>query len=369
YLIRENEKGEPAGPFDAKLLAEPIATLAARFPNFQSLMAPALARTDDQLSTARKSALALDRPAAAKSLAEAGKAVAGLQDHISKTGGAESAGALWELDQLRKRIDVALNEDAALTILAQAERHELVAGESFSVEVTLPGRSAVPVKWTLDTSNLLLPPGWTAAPGDSQEPSIYHFTVSIPADAKPPSSPGDAILPFPSPLVRVELRVNLDGYSFPITQPVESVEPATTGIHTYSLELVPAVTLTVDPQHVMVPIERAVEPVKLLARVRYHGTQAAKLAVGLDTPKGWSVQPIEPLDFKGPGDQLIRFVVTPPARPPVGAYDLKPHAKLGDKIFRTSLEPIPTLPTRNGSEPAEAIVHVMDLAVPARLRV
>ena len=369
YLIRENEKGEPAGPFDAKLLAEPIATLAARFPNFQSLMAPALARTDDQLSTARKSALALDRPAAAKSLAEAGNAVAGLQDHISKTGGAESAGALWELDQLRKRIDVALNEDAALTILAQAERHELVAGESFSVEVTLPGRSAVPVKWTLDTSNLLLPPGWTAAPGDSQEPSIYHFTVSIPADAKPPSSPGDAILPFPSPLVRVELRVNLDGYSFPITQPVESVETATTGIHTYSLELVPAVTLTVDPQHVMVPIERAIEPVKLLARVRYHGTQAAKLAVGLDTPKGWSVQPIEPLDFKGPGDQLIRFVVTPPARPPVGAYDLKPHAKLGDKIFRTSLEPIPTLPTRNWSEPAEAIVHVMDLAVPARLRV
>ena len=37
------------------------------------------------------------------------------------------------------------------------------------------------------------------------------------------------------------------------------VETATTGIHAYALELVPAVTLTVDPQHVMVPLERAVE--------------------------------------------------------------------------------------------------------------
>jgi LmbE family N-acetylglucosaminyl deacetylase len=368
-LIRENEKGEPAGGFDLKLLAESISALASRFPGFQVIMTPALSVADERLASARKFALALDRPAAAKSLAEAGNAVAGLQDHISKTGGAEAPNALWELDQLRKKIDHALVDDVALTILAQAERHELVAGENFTVEVTLPGRSAVPVKWTLDKSNLLLPPGWIATPGDSKEPSLYQFTVSIPADAKPPSSPGDVILPFPPPLVRVELRVNLNGYTFPIFQPVESVETATTGIHTYSLELVPAVTLMVDPQHVMVPLERAVEPVKLLARVRYHGTQPAKVAVGLDTPQGWTVQPIDPLDFKGSGDQLIRFVVTPPARPPAGAYDLKPHAKLGGKIFRTSLEPIPTLPTRNWSEPAEAIVHVMDLNVPAHLQV
>jgi LmbE family N-acetylglucosaminyl deacetylase len=369
YLIRENDKGEPAGVFDAKLLAEPISTLASRFPGFQVIMTPALSVADERLASARKFALALDRPAAAKSLAEAGNAVVGLQDHISKMGGADAPNALWELDQLRKKIDRALVYDVALTILAQAERHELVAGESFTVEVTLPGRSAVPVKWILDKSNLLLPPGWTVTPGDSKEPSLYQFTVSIPADSKPPSSLGDVILPFPPPLVRVELRVNLNGYSFPIAQPVESVETATTGIHTYSLELVPTVTLMVDPQHVMVPLERTVEPVKLLARVRYHGTQPAKVDVGLDTPQVWSVQPIDPLDFKGAGDQLIRFVVTPPARPPAGAYDLKPYAKLGDKIFRTSLEPIPTLPTRNWSEPAEAIVHVMDLIVPSHLHI
>lgn len=369
YLIRENEKGDPAGGFDVKLLAEPISTLAARFPAFQSLMAPALASADQHLAAARKAALELDRRAAAKSLAQAGSEVAALRERVSKESGAESASALWELDRLHEKINRALGDDVALAILAQTERHELVAGENFTVEVTLPGHSAVPVKWTLDKSNLLLPSGWSAAPGDSKEPSLYHFTVNIPIGARPPSSPADMILPFPPPLVRVAVPVVLDGYSFTIEQPVESTEATTTGIHTYSLELVPAVTLTVDPQQVMVPLERAGEPVKLLARVRYHGTQPAKVEVGLDAPQGWSVQPIAPLDFSKSGDQLVRFVVTPPARPAAGAYDLKPHATLGDKIYRTSLEPIPTLPMRNWSEPAEATIHVMDLAVPAHLHV
>src|SRR4029077_5415926 len=34
-LAKENEKGENAGMFDAKLLAEPLASLAIRFPSFQ----------------------------------------------------------------------------------------------------------------------------------------------------------------------------------------------------------------------------------------------------------------------------------------------------------------------------------------------
>ncbi|MGH9712036.1 MAG: PIG-L family deacetylase [Candidatus Acidiferrales bacterium] len=369
FLIRETEKGDPAGGFDAKLLAEPINTLAARFLAFQSFMAPALASADQHLAAARKFALELDRPAAAKSLAQAGSAIAALREKVSSQGDTESEGAVWELDHLHQKIDHALTDDVALPILAQTERHGLVAGENFTVEITLPGHSAVPARWTLDKSNLQLPPGWSVAPGDSKEPSLYHFIVSIPAGARAPSSPGDVILPFPPPLVRVAVHVNVDGYSFTIEQPVESTEATTTGIHTYPLELVPAVTLTVDPQQVMVPIERAAELVKLLARVRYHGAKPAKVEVGLDAPQGWSVQPIAPLDFSKSGDQLIRFVVTPPTRPAAGAYDLKPHAKLADRIFRTSLQPIPTLPERNWSEPAEATIHVMDLVVPAHLHV
>ena len=109
----------------------------------------------------------------------------------------------------------------------------------------------------------------------------------------------------------------------------------------------------------MVSAKHTATPVKLLARVRYHGTQAAKVSVGVDVPKGWSVQPVAPLDFTEASDQLVRYVITPPAALSVGAYPLHPFAKLGDETFRTSLEAIPTLPTRDWSNPSDATVHVL----------
>lgn len=369
FLITENEKGEAGGSFDAKLLAQPPSSLAAQFSEFRSSLAPALNSADARLADARKSALALDRPAAAKALAEAGKEIAKARAEVSKKGGAESAAAAWDLDRIKDRIDRALVEDIALPVEIQADRHELVAGEDFSVGVNVAGPLAVPVKWTLDKSSVLVPAGWTVTPGDSKEGADYKFKVAIPPSATAPSAPGDVILPFPPPLVRISIAMSIADYSFALRRPVQSMEAKTSGIQTFALELVPAVTLTVEPQQVMVPEAKAGEPVKLLARVRYHGTKPAKISVGLDAADGWSAKPVAPLDFAGAGDQLVRFVVSPAGKASPGAYPLHPYAKLGEEIFRTSLEPIPTLPTRDSSEPAEATIHVLDLVVPAHLRV
>src|SRR5262249_16653634 len=68
-------------------------------------------------------------------------------------------------------------------------------------------------------------------------------------------------------------------------------------------------------------------------------------------------------------DQLIRFSVKPPATVAPGAYAVHPFAKLNDETFRTSVEPIPTLPTREWSEPDDATVHVLNLTVPTGLRI
>ena len=119
----------------------------------------------------------------------------------------------------------------------------------------------------------------------------------------------------------------------------------------------------------MVPAERASQPLTLLICVRYHGTKAAKVSVGLDAPKGWQFQPIAPLDFSGAGDQLIRFNVTPPAHVAAGANPLHSFAQLYGEKFTTSLEPIPLLPTRDWSQPANVTVHVLNLMVPAHFRV
>ncbi len=372
FLVAENEKGE-AGKFDSQLLAEPLASLAARFPELQATMAPALNTAEQELTSAAKSALELDRAAAAKSLADAAKQVAGLREQLAKQSGDGAKTAIWELDGVRKRIDLALSDDVAIPLNAQASRHELVAGETFSVEVSVAGVPAVPVKWTLNASSILVPSGWNVMQeGVKGESDATKFNVTIPAGAKRELTPADAILPFPPPLVRLALQVEVSGYEFAVERPVNSMEATTTGIQTYPLQLVPAVTLTVEPKQVMAPEKRAAMPVKLFARVRYHGTAATKVAVGLEAPNGWTVETPNvqgPLEFAKGGDQLIQFVVTAPAQTAAGAYTLHPYARVGEETFRTSLEPIPTLPTRNWSESADATVHVLNLAVPAGLRI
>jgi len=364
------EHGQAAGGgFDSTLLARPITKLAKQFPDL-AMMTPALENTDQALAAAAKSLLDLDRQTAAVSLAEAAKTIATLRDKVASMAGQDSGEASRELDAIKQRIDQALADDVALPVDTQADRHELVAGESFTVNVNFLDKPAVAVKWTVDQTNLEVPPGWIVTLDNAKaDGKSYQFHVAVPAGAKPPESPDDRVLPFPRPLVRLTLRVNIDGYEFPTEKIVESSIAKTTGIETYPLELVPAVTLTVEPAQVMVPEKHASAPLDLLARVRYQASAKASVSVGLDAPAGFRVAPSAPLNFTAPGDQLVRYIVTLPAAIAPGAYDLHPFARMGEQTFRTSLEPIPTLPTRNWSEPVDATVHVLNLVVPAGLRV
>jgi LmbE family N-acetylglucosaminyl deacetylase len=372
YLVSENTKGE-AGKFDSKLLAEPLSALSEQFGSLQRVMAPVLLSVDQNLAAAAKSVQQEDRVAAASSLAEAGKSISRLREQIAKESGEEAQAAAWAISRIREKIDLALVDDLAIPIETQADRHEIVAGENFTLEVTIAGSPLVPAKWTLDASSFLVPAGWTIIPsGTKQSSEDTKFEVAVPAGAKLPSSPGDVILPFPPALVQLALKVSVDDYAFTIERPINSVEASTTGILTYPLELVPLVTLTVDPPQLMMPQKKGTAPLNLLARVRYHGAKPANVEVGADAPRDWKVQipKLEgPLKFSGAGDQLVQFVIEPPSGAAAGAYVLRPYARIGNETFRTSLAPIPTLPTRDWSEPADATIHVLNLNVPPGLRI
>ena len=103
---------------------------------------------------------------------------------------------------MSNHIDRALQFDVALPIEAQADRHELVAGESLPVHVNFSGEPAVPVKWRLNDKSIVVPSGWTVEVTKEQEENHgADFEVKIPARAKSALAPSDVILPFPPPLV------------------------------------------------------------------------------------------------------------------------------------------------------------------------
>jgi LmbE family N-acetylglucosaminyl deacetylase len=275
---------------------------------------------------------------------------------------------LWELRRAAERMDEALRLAAGLRVEAQADRGELVAGETFTVDVTWQQRKGVPV--ALGNPELLLPEGWSIAKQEGVRERAVRFTVAIPAGAKPPVGEDDWMLPEAASLVRARIRATVEGYSFSVEAPVTAQRVTSTRVDELPLVLVPAVTLTPEPQQFIVAEKQPAKPLELLVRVHHYGRAAASVVAGVEAPRSWSVAPITlRVEFSGPGDQLVRFVATPPARPVAGSYELKPYAKLGEQRFETSVEALPTLPTRLFSEPATVHARVFDLAVPPNLRV
>jgi len=373
YLIVEpkTSSGAANASLSRKVLANPLPDLAKRYPSLEAALRPALQSVDQLLGEARQLELALDRSGAASKLAQAAQQIQELQKGLKGRAGDQASAAGWEIAQVRDRIDLALEQVIALPIRVRAERNEVVAGESFSLTVDASGTPAVPAKWSVAPSGPLMPKGWTAAADAKGD--CCKYTVSVPADATEPAAPGDVILPWPPPLVQVPIRISIDGYQLQTRQPAVAVVATSTNVDTYPLELVPAISLSVEPRHVMLPAKSAAgtEPkhIEMLARVRNHGTHSASVSVGMDVPEGWSLAKLPALEIPASSDQLVRFDLALPPQTKPGSYPLKPFARAGGREFRISWEPLPSRPTLHWSEPVDASVDVLDLDVPENLHI
>jgi LmbE family N-acetylglucosaminyl deacetylase len=338
-------------------LAEPLSNLAKK----NTEIAPNLKAAESSLTAAREEALRLNWLQAAKDLAQAAKEIKSASGRISASSSSDLA---FDLQAALRRIETALSDSIAFNAQARADRRDLVAGESFSVVASAWARPEFPVG--LADPVLSVPSGWKIVKQETS-PQGTKLEVSIPANAQPPVTPVDPALPWPPPMVETRYKISVDGYDFTASVAVVSIQVTSTQVLTYPPELVPAVSLHVAPEQIMLRQDQPAKQVELLARVRYHGTAPADVTAGVETPSGWSVTPVAPLHFSKPEDQLIRFAVTAPAKLSAGSYPLKPFARIGNQTFRKSIEPLPSLPTRSWMHPADATAHVLDLAVPAGL--
>ncbi len=272
-----------------------------------------------------------------------------------------------ELWQCSSRIDAALALAAGVRIEAVADRAEIAPGSSFTVRAEMLSRSSVPVNW--DAPRLEPATGWRMPKEEKLADGSFRFAVTVPADAQPKNRFAFGVEPWQAPLVQARMPGTVDNYPFEVTAPVTAQRATTTRLDTLPLVLVPAVTLTPEPRQFVIAEKSPPKQLEIRARVHHYGDGPAEVTAGVDTPAGWMAPPAVKLSFPGPGDQLVRFQVTPPRRVAGGKYPLQPWASLDGRRYETSLEPLPTLPTRLWSEPATVTVHVFDVSMPPELRI
>jgi LmbE family N-acetylglucosaminyl deacetylase len=352
--------GGPPSPSD---FAQPLMSLAKMIPVPSEA---ALTAADQALDRARLAAEKLDWPETVRSIAEAGKQIASLEEKVRHSQDTRGADALWELEQVRERINHALADAAAIKIVSNADRSELVVGEGFTVRAEVTHRADVPA--TFSKPGLALPSGWSITKQEEKDGST-NFSIAVPAGAVTPHTPGDFLYPFPPPLVRVVTHVEADGYAFDFSAPAQSLHATTVSVLSYPLRLVPPVGLTPLPQQYVVVESRQPGQFDIFARVHSFAQTPSKISVGVEVPQGWKAPAPQSVEFMGPGDRLVHLTVMPPAKVAAGNYVLKAYAKRGEEMFESSLEPLPSLPTYLWSSPATVPVHVFAIAVPDHLRV
>jgi LmbE family N-acetylglucosaminyl deacetylase len=352
--------GEQPSPSD---FARPIVSLASLIP---APAEEALWAADHALDDARAAAEKLDWARAVRSIAAAGKQIASLEDQVKRSSDPRAADALWELEQVRERINHALATAAAVKIVSNADRSELVAGESFSVRAGVAHRSDLPATFSKPT--LVLPPDWNITKQEEKDGSTL-FTIAVPLGAKMPHSPGDFLYPFPPPFVYACSHIDAEGYAFDFNAPVESLHSTTVTVLEYPLRIVPPVELTPQPEQYVVVESRQPRQFDVFARVHSFAQSPSKVSVGVEVPPGWKPPSPETVDFSGAGDRLVHLTVTPPPKLGPGNYVLKAYAKRGEEMYENSLEPLPSLPAYLWRAPAAVPIHVFSIILPERLSV
>jgi len=346
--------------FKPEMLAEPLESLAGNDQQEAAMLGDAAQRIEAAMAEA---ALLLDWPRVAELLARAGVGI-----DAARRGPGLSGRRIWELRHAKDKLDAALAAAVALQVDARADRSEIVAGEPFTVRLEWQYRREVPL--AIESAELVLPDGWQVTK-EEKEGNTVRFTVAVPADAKAPNGPDDWMYPEQTPLVKARVKARIEEYAFEAEAPVKAVRTTSTRVDEVPLALVPAATIALEPHQFIVRRGQKPQPLELLARVHCYGTAATELSAGVDAPSGWQMSPAQTLKFEQAGDRLVKFTVTPPASAAPGSYELRAWARRAadGAEFRTSLKPLPSLPTRLWSEPAVVPVRVVDLAVPANLRV
>jgi LmbE family N-acetylglucosaminyl deacetylase len=363
-----SERGEKIDP---AMFAQPLHTLAGDAAEngcaLSSFFCPVLQHAEGDLAKAREDALSLRWQQSAAAIAQAAKEITSLYP-----GGSHAAHwvagdpRLADLHSAQDRVDRALALAAGLEIVAESDRSEVVAGEPFTVDAEARCRKEAGCE--LGKMQLVLPAKATQSTDEAGPAKTRKFTVLIDASLHP-LTPGQLQQPEPPPLAIAKQQLTVASYTIEVEEPVTHIAATSMRIDRVPVRMVPAYTLALEPDQAIELLAKPKKPFDVLLRVHSYATKPAKVDVGLTVPQGWTVSSPITLRFSGAGDQYAKLTVIPPQKLSKGTYPLTAFAQRGDEKFSTSLAPLPSMPTRLWSQPAQCRVFAFDANVPDDLRV
>jgi LmbE family N-acetylglucosaminyl deacetylase len=363
--------------------------------------ADSVSDADAKISAAHDAALRLDWKTATEKLAAAARIlqspVPGRHSPTWNTPfSMDQARDFWEA---QNRVERALVLAAGFRITADADRSELVEGETFNVTtVTQCRREAacelgeMNIIWRGGSANekqpagkteyrfqiearpnpLVSKSGWpSAGPAQEPQPKAAPDPQKKMRKLPPIAHISERVFPERLPLYLAEQQLTIAGYSLTVDEPVTHVEASSTRVVRVPLRIVPAVTLSVDPPQI-VRVEGDKSPCcELRIRVHSHATKPVNVNVGIDVddPGLWKRPDSPTVNFTAPGDRYVKVRALPLETLRPGTYPLRVYAERGSEKFTESLTPLPTMPTLLWSESAQCLLHAFDIHVPQNLRV
>lgn len=180
-------------------------------------------------------------------------------------------------------------------------------------------------------------------------------------------------LPFAPAVAQARIELTLSGQQVVLTQPVEyRFSDKTFGEIRRELKVAPAITLTVNPQLLVIPSESPNRTREISVEITDNARRTINGVVKLMAPQGWKVEAAaRPLNFTKQGEKTARtFKVTPPAGAN-GAFDLQAVAEEGGKTYDNGYTAIsyPHIETHFIYRAAKTKVEVFDAKVAANLKV
>ena len=324
-------------------------------------------------------------------------AVRNLREKIgnSKLGKAVKYHLLFLLSRKEEDFGDALNLATQLSLDAVADDGRVVPGQEFELSVNLASGSPTPLE--IQGLEVKTPPGWQIEPLQPLPTEVaagqvlrQQFKVTVPesaqstrrywqrhpkADRYQVSQMEDFTKPWGPAPVSVEVRYRAHGVVSSLQRSAQYryEGPWVGGEQRHEVMVVPKVSLTVDPDIGVIPVDRAGQGYQVQVTALHNGNAPLSGKIRLELPPGWRAQPEETnLVFSREGQSITEGIrILPPTPVEAGTYEVTAIGLFEGRRYQEGFQVIDYhhIQQRLLYHPARARLKTVQVAVKRRPRV